>query len=184
MLHNLIQPGDKLVSDYYVDGSSGKVIIGSGTFLLDWVRCFLPVFVHAQVHVDNVAHAHVLAEKALTEKPRVVSGQIYNIGSSFSKDEKPIMTHGQLVGDGEPGTTDHWGFENNVVYILMFVSCPRPGKIPLWLVVILAFVNEFLWNFLGTTLMLFCHEPPFCTASATTILTRPRQREILVTSCW
>jgi hypothetical protein len=63
-----------------------------------------------QVHVDNVASAHILAERALSDKPTVVSGQIYNIGSSFSPEDKPVMNHPQLIGDGEPGTLDHWGF--------------------------------------------------------------------------
>ena len=68
------------------------------------------ISLQAQVHVDNVASAHILAEQALSTKPKVVSGQIYNIGSSFSPEDKPVMTHGQLVGDGEPGTLDHWGY--------------------------------------------------------------------------
>jgi hypothetical protein len=63
------------------------------------------------VHVDNVASAHILAERALFDKPKVVSGQIYNISSSFSPEDKPVFTFGQLVGDGEPGTLDHWGFD-------------------------------------------------------------------------
>ena len=29
--------------------------------------------------------------------------------------------------------------------------CPRPGKIPLWLIIVMAFINETLWNYLGVT---------------------------------
>ena len=106
-------------------GKSGHVIIGKGDYHLDWV------------HVDNVASAHVLAEQALRSKPKTVSGQIYNIGSSMSKGDAPVFTHGELVGEGPAGTLDHWGQ-------------PRPSHLPVTLVMLLGFINELLWLLFGT----------------------------------
>jgi hypothetical protein len=107
--------GDKVVTDFSVSNGPKKVVVGTTRqSFLDWVcaRHFcLEIRIDVlQVHVDNVASAHILAERALSDKPEVVCGQIYNIGSSFSPEDKPVMTHSQLVGDGEPGTLDHWGF--------------------------------------------------------------------------
>ena len=58
--------------------------------------------------------------------------QIYNIGSSFGKHDRPVFNHGELVGKGPAGTLDHWGQ-------------PRPGHLAVWLVTILAFINQLLW---------------------------------------
>ncbi len=128
-------------------------MIGTGNYHLDWV------------HADDVASAHVLAEKALREKPDIINGQIYNvrssvvlkiivsnemmvmivivsgnqphhidhascqIGASFGKNDRPVMTHGEFVGLGDPSTKDHWGL-------------PRPICLPILLIQILALLNE------------------------------------------
>ena len=116
--------GDKLVSDYYVVGEN-HYIIGTGKSQLDWV------------YVDNVATAHVLAENTLYHNPSKVAGKAYFIGSSIGK-VPPKYNHGEFVGAGPADSKSHWGIG-------------RPQIIPLWIIMIFAFLNEILWSLLGFT---------------------------------
>eukprot|EP00042_Codosiga_hollandica_P036586 m.280989 g.280989 ORF g.280989 m.280989 type:complete len:417 (+) comp54920_c0_seq5:1-1251(+) len=114
--------GDLRFSDSLSSGES-HVLIGEAKVHMDIV------------HVDNVAQAHVLAERAMRTKREILGGQVYFIGSCFDK-KTPTHDLGEFIGRGPAGQRDHWDHR-------------RPMTVPIWLLFVFAYLNQFLWDTFG-----------------------------------
>eukprot|EP00127_Corallochytrium_limacisporum_P001640 Clim_evm9s73 gene=Clim_evmTU9s73 len=100
-------PGDKQITDMYVRGEA-NFCIGEGEHDIDWI------------HVDSVAHGHVLAEEHMV-KGDPACGEAFNITSSTP------MKYRNFRGTKEVNvgkSTNHWGHPPadimpiNIVYAL------------------------------------------------------------------
>jgi nucleoside-diphosphate-sugar epimerase len=116
--------GDKLLADRILQGID-LFYIGDGTARIDFVP------------VESVAMAHVLAEESLFSDPQRrerMQGSFYFIGNNEQRQ------YGWFMGapmDGESsGSTSHWGQ-------------PLPKQLPLWLVMMLGYVNLGIYTLTG-----------------------------------
>ena len=117
--------GDKLIVDKLIQGED-LFVIGSGDSLHDYVP------------VECVAHAHILAVKAITGSQRtIIGGQVYNISNGESK------SHGWFHGIGTVGRASnlsHW-------------QVSHPVRLPIWLIHGLCFLNDVWFSISGMILM-------------------------------
>lgn len=117
--------GDKVMSDKYVRGEDA-VIVGTGKFVFDYVPA------------ECVAHAHILAVKAITgEKRSLVNGQAYFIGNGERHEVRWFNGHGSF---GSSKHVSHW-------------EQPHPWHLPLWFIHSLCYVNDSFYALSGITLM-------------------------------
>lgn len=120
-------PGDKILSDHLVRGED-QYFLGDGTAVLDWVP------------VACVAHAHVLAEEALSTNPAAREKMLqraYFIGNNESLSYRWFIGHGST---GSSPAVSHWEY-------------PHPKSLPLGLVKVLAVVNEWFYFVVGVPLL-------------------------------
>jgi len=121
---NIFGVGDRNLSDMCRTGQT-TAILGNGLHLMDWTP------------VECVAHAHILAERALSNadsKDRV-AGNAYFVGSN------EVHTYGWFMGTGSPAESlSHWNH-------------PRPTPLPVWLAFTLAYVNETVYSLFGVILL-------------------------------
>lgn len=115
--------GDKMLADCHVRGVD-RFIIGDGIHKIDWV-C-----------VQNVAHAHILAEEALS-KSNKLSGNSYFIGNN---EQKEYRWFNGLGTSGKEKGLSHW-------------QHPHPLCLPISLLKFLSFINSTFCLFTGMPLM-------------------------------
>ena len=127
---NIFGDGDKQLADFCKDPAEPPLFLGDGSFLMDWVP------------VECVAHAHVLAERALagaenaTGKRDSVSGNAYFVGNNEQLAYNWFM--GCLGSEGPIGNKalSHWGKE-------------PATTMQLWIVYPVAYINLMIFQVFG-----------------------------------